>query len=142
MDLPYQAGQFLDALGESFAMQGSGAFGIPPMSYGNPVVPHRGPASTSALPDSKTGDTDKLSKTTVLSLIEALNRRTYRGAGEIRWNASAAGSTDSDASSPESSMRGWQSTAARSRRAAPHSLGWVLDTEIGGVRAQVQSLTR
>jgi len=74
MDLPYQAGQFLDALGESFAMQGSGAFGIPPMSYGNPVVPHGGPASTSALPDSKAGDTGKLSKTTVLSLIEALNQ--------------------------------------------------------------------
>lgn len=74
MDLPDQAGQILDALGESFAMQGSGAFSIPPMFYGNPVVPQGGPASTSALLDLKAGDTNKLSKTMILSLIEALNR--------------------------------------------------------------------
>ncbi|KAG2352136.1 mitochondrial carrier domain-containing protein [Suillus spraguei] len=73
MDLPYQVpGQILDALGESMAMQG--VFGT---NFGHPApVPQGGPASTSALPvsDVKAGDTGKLSKTMVLSLIEGLNR--------------------------------------------------------------------
>ncbi|KAG2352142.1 hypothetical protein BDR07DRAFT_1439303 [Suillus spraguei] len=73
MDLPYQVpGQILDALGESMAMQG--VFGT---NFGHPApVPQGGPASTSALPvsDVKAGDTGKLLKTMVLSLIEGLNR--------------------------------------------------------------------
>ncbi|KAG1724935.1 uncharacterized protein EDB91DRAFT_1087289 [Suillus paluster] len=74
MDLPYQEpGQILDALGESMVMQVG--FSIPPMNYGHPgLVPQGGPGSTSALPDSKAGDTGKLSKTMVLLLIKGLNR--------------------------------------------------------------------
>ncbi|KAG1718380.1 uncharacterized protein EDB91DRAFT_1090082, partial [Suillus paluster] len=53
----------------------AGAFSAPPMSYGHPVMQQGGPASMTALPDSKAGETGKLSKTAVLSLIKALNQR-------------------------------------------------------------------